>query len=107
MHNARLMTSEKKRIYGKLVFLAFVPLALNQCAGTKNFISLTEAQQIVVKYLEEKKTEEIACCDRQTLHGEKTQKGYVFTMKGCSCPCIIKIEMDDRNGGMLRYVKCD
>ncbi len=98
---------EKIRAYGALIIPALLPLAFNQCAGTKNFISPADAQRIVIQYLDEQKPEETACCDRKTLKGEKNGNRYEFFMKGCRCPCIITIDIAGKDAGLVRQVGCD
>ena len=97
---------EKNRTYGTLG-LALLTLGFNQCAGTKKYITPSEAQRIVIQYLDNQNPEDTACCDRRTLKSEKTGNRYLFTMKGCKCPCSILIEMNDKKGYTVRKVTCD
>jgi hypothetical protein len=105
-HGSSICLFKKKPFTGTLISLALFLLAFNQCAGTKNPISLSEAQGIVLHYLDEQKSEDTLCCNRETIKSEKTGNRYLFTMKGCKCPCSIIVERDGKNGYRVRKVTC-
>jgi hypothetical protein len=89
----------------RLIFLCAVAWAFCQCAATKPTLVMEDAQGIVLRYVEDH-GDLSKCCDKETVIGWKDKNKFVFTMKGCRCPCEIRVGIEGRDAGKVESVTC-